>query len=162
MALNLKSKRRGPVYEALVHLFRTDPILKREIKPLSWHVYLGDRPDDAQPFGEGELPAVEILPFGQGATPESNTRQNSPLGIRITIATDGLDALSLIALWEAFEDVVFPGDGGRSIIATLQAAYPGVISISLSSPAIDPNPQGLGKNVMAAVGTITVNMTTRK
>jgi hypothetical protein len=152
--MSLTSRRRGPVYEKLVSLLQNDPTLKREVN--SWHVFLGDDATDAAEFGEGELPAVMVQPFGAGASPESNTRQNSPLGVSLYIATEGTDVRALMALWEAVEDVFFTGTGG--MVSTLQAVYPKVTGVSLSAPAIAAKIEDLEKNVMMATGAIVVSM----
>lgn len=148
------------VFRKLIGVLQADKVLKRAVK--SWHVFDGsDAAGDTEPFAEGELPAVRILPFGQGASPETPVSQSSPLGIRLELAVDGYNVDDILDLWGAFEAALFPGDGARTLLSTLREVATGVNQVNLTQPAITVNAQGLPEGVMAAAGTISVLMTVK-
>jgi hypothetical protein len=113
--LPLPQSDRARVFRKVVALLRTDPILKRTIRPASWYVWDG-RPDQkAGVFASGELPALRITPRALPATPETVTRQSSPMGLAVELATDGTDIDDAMNLWAAVEAVLFPGDGSLKL-----------------------------------------------
>lgn len=156
---------RTKVFRAFVNLLRHDPVLKRTIKPLSWYVWDG-RPDPKPgTFASGELPAIRLTPLWQHATPETLTRQSSPLSIQIDIAVDGTNIDDALNLWEAIEAVVFTGDGSARALSALRAAAPApnnVLSLRLVNPAITPTPAGLVDNLILCEGHILIELMIKK
>jgi hypothetical protein len=153
---------RTKVFRRVVALLQQDPILKRTIRPTSWYVWDG-RPDQKSgTFATGELPALRITPVALDATPETNTRQHSPLLLRIEVATDGTHIDDALNLWEAVEAVVFPGDGSGRVLAALRAATPNVLAIQLVQPAFTPNPAGLKDDMILATGSLRIELLVKK
>jgi hypothetical protein len=156
-------------YYRVVLALKADPTLSRTIAGDGWRTYTDEDSDDVGP-GEDALPALETLPFAAGASPLTITSQNAPLGIAISIATEGTDVRDLLNLWGAVHKAIFPGDASSTlkaaIVADFQAAVPPLgaqlASIQLSAPAITPSAAGLQKQFMSASGTITLNMTVSK
>jgi hypothetical protein len=159
--LKLPDHPRSIIYTLIVQALKADPTLRRVVAPDAWRTYL-DEPDNDTPPGEDTLPSVEVLPFGQGALPESPIAQSSPLGIAITIATEGLDVRDLLNLWGAIEHALFPGDGSRTLGAAIRAAIAGTgaqyETLNLSSPAITASGPAIDKQIMVASGTLNVMM----
>lgn len=158
-SLGCPSSPRSLVYDQVVTMLRDNPWLKKSIA--TWKTYQGDE-DDAQPFAEGDVPGLEILPQGMAAYPISTTSQGSPFGIRITLVTESLDVRNLMDLWEQVEATFFTGAGTGKTLATFQAITPNVYSIVLQQPAFTPNPEGFQHSVMQASGVIVFNMRTNK
>jgi hypothetical protein len=152
-------------YVRVVSALRNDPVLSRVIDPDGWRTYLDDSSGD--PPGEDSLPAIEVLPFGQGASPETITSQNAPLGISISIATAGTDVRDLMNLWFAVHNAIF---GGAALFGQIRADFVAMNpssgaqleAILLSSPAVQPSGPALQKQTMAANGTITLKMRVSK
>lgn len=159
--LKLKDGVRSTVYATIVQALKSDPTLKGTIHPDGWRTYT-DEDDNDTPPGEDTLPAIEIMPYGLAAQPASLITQESSLGIGVNIATEGLDVRDLLNLWEAVEGALFKG-GDATLLHSLKAALSAlgkgqVASINLTSPAITPVGAELGKQIMAASGTISVNL----
>lgn len=156
---------RSVVYAMVVAALKADPTLSATIHPDGWRTYL-DEDDNSTPPGEDTMPSLEALPFGQGAGPESLVTQQSPLGIAINVATEGLDVRDLLNLWGAVEAALMPGDGSRALMQSIRSALVGtgaqVSDVRLSSPAITPSIPSSSNQVMVASGTISVNMLIRK
>jgi hypothetical protein len=156
-------------YYRVVQALKLDPTLSKTIAPGGWRTYTDEDSNDVGP-GADALPALETLPFAAGASPLTITSQVAPLGIAISIATEGNDVRDLLNLWGAVHKALFPGDGSdplrTTIRADFQAAVPPIgaqiASVFLSSPAITPSAAGLQKQIMSASGTITLNMTVSK
>ncbi len=152
---------RSTVYSIIVAQLQTDPALAA-IVTNGWRTYL-DESDD-MPIGEDSLPAIEILPFGSAATPATLVTQDSPMGIAVNIATEGLDVRDLMNLWELVEAALWKGWGPSALLGRLRAALfalprPGQVAIvALSTPAITPSATAAGKQYMAAAGTINVQL----
>jgi hypothetical protein len=165
--LKLKDGPRSIVYMAIVDALKASPTLKATIHPDGWRTYT-DEPNNDTPPGEDTLPAIEVLPFGSAASPESPIAQFSPLGIQINIATEGLDVRDLLNLWGAVEAALFPGDGSRAIGEKVRAQFAAsgtgaqYETMNLGSPGITPDGSGLGKQMMLASGTLSVMMRVRK
>src|SRR4051812_27587071 len=94
---------RTRVFRKVVSLLQGDPILKRTIRPDSWYVWTGRPADKAGVFATGELPALRLTPIALPAGPETNVRQNSPLGLHFEVATDTCNIDDALNLWEAVE-----------------------------------------------------------
>jgi hypothetical protein len=155
--LPLPQSDRARVFRKVVALLRTDPILKRTIRPASWYVWDG-RPDQkAGVFASGELPALRITPRA-----ETVTRQSSPMGLTVELATDGTDIDDAMNLWAAVEAVLFPGDGSLKVLAALQAITPSVISVRLNSPAFTPHPAGLPDDMILTEGHLTIELLVKR
>src|SRR4051812_31857825 len=153
---------RTRVFRKVVQLLQADPVLKRTIRPASWHIWDG-RPDQkAGAFAVGELPAIRITPVALAASPETNARQNSPLGLRFEVATDGLNIDDALNLWEAVEAVIFTGDGTRRALAALRQVAPEVLSIRLSQPSFTPNPARVADDMIPSQGARAVELLGRK
>jgi hypothetical protein len=160
--LPLPQSDRARVFRKVVALLQADPILKRTIRPASWYVWDG-RPDQkAGVFAVGELPALRITPRALPAAPETVTRQSSPMGLAVELATDGTDIDDAMNLWAAVEAVFFPGDGSLKVLAALQAITPSVISVRLSSPAFTPHPAGLPDDMILTEGHLTVELLVKR
>jgi len=160
--LDLKDGIRSTVYYAIVTTLKKDPALAVVIHPNGWRTYT-DEPDNDTPPGEDTLPAIETLCYGLGATPATLVTQGSPLGIGISIATEGLDQRDALNLWEAVENALFTGDGTAPLLHQLKTALAAlgrgqVSTIRLTSPAITTDQTALGKQIMAAAGTILVDL----
>lgn len=165
--LHLKDGIRTTVYMLIVHALKSHPALKACIHPNGWRTYTGE-PDIETPAGEDTLPAIEVLPFAMAAGPASIVTQESPMGIGISIACEGLDVRDLLNLWEAVEGALFKGDGQAKLLHKLKAAvaelskpqgdYPtaGVAAIGLTNPGITVTEAQLSKQIMVASGTITI------
>jgi hypothetical protein len=163
--LDLPDHPRTIVYEKIVDALRVDPVLKSIIHPDGWRTFTDEDSNDTPP-GEDTLPAIEVMPFGQGASSESPVSQFSPLGIAINIATEGLDVRDLLNLWGAVENALFPGDGSRVLGNAIRTAIVGTgaqyETMNLGSPAITPSGPGIDKQMMLASGTLNVMMRVRK
>jgi hypothetical protein len=160
--LDLKDGIRATVYTIIVATLKADPTLSAIIHAGGWRTYT-DEADNDTPPGEDTLPAIEVLPFGQAATPASLVTQESPLGIAINVASEGLDVRDLLNLWEAVEGAIFRGDGQAALLHQLKAALAAlgrgqVASVSLSTPAITPSGPDLGKQFLLAAGQLTVQL----
>lgn len=154
--LGLADSPRKLVYLKVVELLKADPTLKRVIAPDSWATYADDLVDDAEPFGEGELPAVEILPVGMPASAETDMSVTSPLGLRLTLYTESFaDAFDL---WDAFEAVFLGVTGADSMYHKLRDLYKFTTGVRLTQPSISPNPAGLPKGIWQASGTIVIDL----
>jgi len=156
-------------YYRVVLALKADPTLSKTIAPGGWRTYTDEDSNDVGP-GVDSLPALETLPFAAGASPLTIISQNAPLGIAISIATEGSDVRDLLNLWGAVHKALFPGDASTAlrsaIVADFQSAVPPLgaqlASVQLSAPAITPSGPGLQKQIMSASGTITINMTVSK
>jgi hypothetical protein len=159
--LKIPDHPRAIIYTLIVQALKSDPTLRRLIGPDAWRTYT-DEPNNDTPPGEDTLPAIEVLPFGLAAGPESPIASFSPLGIQVNIATEGLDVRDLLNLWGAVEGALFKGDGSRVLGTAIRAAIAGsgaqYETMNLSSPAISPTQHGLHKQVMLAGGTLNVMM----
>jgi len=155
--LGLPDSPRKLVYRKLVSILRGNAKLKHAVR--TWKVFDASSGADDAAIAEGELPAVRLLPFGQGATPETPTTQNSPLGIRVEVYTDGYNLDDLLDLWGAIEAAIFTGDGAENARTAIKSVWPNTQAIRLSQPGITPNPPDLPNGVLCGVGTLIVEMT---
>jgi hypothetical protein len=163
--LPLNDGLRTQVFRKVVHIFRTNPILHRTIKPTSWFVWDGrvDMKDD--PFIQSSLPAIRMTPTSQPARPLTNVRFEAQFLIRVEIGVSGLHMDDIMNLWDAVHATIFTGDGSK---ATLQALHqlslaatpPGqnVISLGLGTPAFTPIMASVGDEMLVADGDIWINM----
>lgn len=165
--LKIPDHPRTIVYDLVVKALKSDPILRATIHPDGWRTYT-DEPDNDTPPGEDTMPCLEVMPFGQAASPESFIAQASPLGIAINIATEGLDVRDLLNLWGAVENALFTGDGARPLGTAIRAALAlsgtgaQFETLNLSSPAITPSGPEIAKQLMLGSGTLNVMMRVRK
>jgi hypothetical protein len=154
-------------YDRIVLALKNDPTLSATITPNGWRTYT-DEPDNDTPAGEDTLPAIEILPFGLGASSEAPISQYAPLGIGINVATEGLDVRDLMNLWYAIHAAIFPGDGSRTLVSAIRGDFVAAAngaqleSIQLTMPAITPAGPALGKQIMMASGSLSLTIRVRK
>lgn len=160
--LDLADGIRSTVYTIIVGQLQADPTLLAVINPNGWQTYLEE--NDDTPLGEDSLPSLETLPFGGPSTPATLVTQDSPMGISICIATEGLDPRDLMNLWEAVEAALWKGSGPSGLLSKLSVALNllprkgQVAQVSLSTPAITPSATAAGKQYLAAAGTIHVQL----
>ena len=153
------------VFRKIVEIYRSNPILRRTIKPRSWFVWDGRPEDKADPFEQGNLPAIRLTPAAQPARPLTNVRFEAQFLIRQEIGVPGLNIDDAMNLWFAIHASIFTGDGSKAALQALQmlplsATPPGqnVISLGLGTPAFTPVMSAVGSEMIAADGDIWINM----
>ena len=153
------------VFRKIVEIYRSNPILRRTIKPRSWFVWDGRPEDKADPFEQGNLPAIRLTPAAQPARPLTNVRFEAQFLIRQEIGVSGLNIDDAMNLWFAIHASVFTGDGSRAALKALNtmslSANPlgqNVISLGLGTPAFTPVMSAVGSEMIVADGDIWVNM----
>lgn len=158
----MKLANRKVVFRKFIALLRADPQLRTKVRPEGWYVWDGKLDENVVEFGKGQLPAIRITPVGRPASPESNVRQNSPLGIQVELAVDGLNLDVAIDTWEYIEGAIFTGDGSAAALRALQAVNPNVKGLRLGEPGITPRPQQLPDRVIYTAGSFEIDMLTAK
>ncbi len=153
---------RSTIYTIIANQLVNDPALSSIVHPSGWRTYLED--DAADPPGEDTLPSLEMLPYGGQSQPATLVTQDSPMGLAINIATDGVDVRDLLNLWELAEAALWKGSGASALlskihVATQLLARKGyVANVTLSTPAITPSQTAAGKQYLVAGGTIHVQL----
>ena len=84
---------------------------------------------------------MRITPRALPATPETVTRQSSPMGLAVELATDGTDIDDAMNLWSAVEAVLFPGDGGLKVLAAAPGDHPLGHLGAAQLPGLHPPPR---------------------
>lgn len=153
------------VFRKIVEIYKSNPILRRTIKPTSWFVWDGrtDMKDD--PFIQGNLPAIKLTPVSQPARPLTNVRFEAQFLIRQEVGVSGLHMDDIMNLWWAIHTTIFTGDGSKAVLQalgtlSLSATPPGqnVISLGLGTPAFTPVVTAVGSEMLIADGDIWINM----
>ena len=166
----LPDSARTIVYEMVVAALKADVTLSATIAAPQWTTYLeADGSNRNTAIEANAYPAIHLLPFGMGASSETQVRQDAPFGIAATITTAGHDIRDILNLWGAVEAALFTGDGGKALNNGIRAAlatagqargrFVGSMStIRLLSPAIAPSMDSNGSKFMTAAGSILVEL----
>lgn len=164
--LNIPDTARTIVYNTIIAALKADATLSATVK--SWNTFTEANVQQAVPFDNPGLPAIEIMPMGLPASPEAQVLQNSPFGIHVVVTTPGMDVRDLLNLWGAFEKVLFPGDGSKTLNNAIRAALASgappasLQTINLSQPVFAPAGDTHGTRSMVAQGQIVAMMTVPK
>jgi hypothetical protein len=172
MAKQLKDLTDGArtiVYQMVVAALKADATLAATIAAGSWTTYLEDSAIVRNvPMDNNGLPACRMMPFGGPASSETQTIQNSPMGIAVVLTVAGHDVRDILNLWGAFEKALFPGDGSKTLNNAIRAALAAnappasLQTINLGHPAIAPSSDSKGNGFLTAEGVILVQMTVPK
>ncbi len=170
MSLNLPDSPRKIVFRTIVSLFQQDPDLQRTIRPSSWFIWDGSLTALMPYTSPGIMPSVMITPTALAASPETQSQQNSPMGIQLNVATSGLNVDDLLDLWSAFERVIFKGDGGALLQQQMQSLFmhntgcdgSRFIQVRLGMPAVTLSEADAEERFMVATGMLHVDMLVRK
>jgi hypothetical protein len=171
----LDDSARTIVYAAIVAALKADATLTATIPAAQWTTYLDDSAGLRRnvPQDNNGLPAIRLMPFGTPAGSETQTRQNSPMGIQVKVTTAGHDVRDLMNLWAAFESALFTGDGSRVLNNAIRAALKSASeargrslgsleTINLVAPALGASTDSGGNEFMTADGAIVAMMTVPK
>ncbi|AGA28383.1 hypothetical protein [Singulisphaera acidiphila] len=170
--LSLPDCAQAIAYQQIVAALRADPTIGLLVPEAQWTTHLEDATvkRNTGPDCNG-LPAVRIMPFSAGVTPEAQTIQNSAMGLAITATTAGHDVRDIMNFWYALTAPVFTGDGNKTLTDSIRTALRqasidrgginigSLQTIRLGMPAIGPSADSLGNKFMVAEGLIHVEMT---
>lgn len=154
-ALKLPTSPRMALFRLIDQRLRADPTLERTVK--EWRSWQGV-PDDAKPFGQGQLPAVRLTPRSGPEGWWASDSQKGTLFVMAEVITPGLCADDLDNLWFAIERALYPVDPAarNAWVATLQAAGAWKGLVQLAQPAFDGRPEMGGDGRLDGQGMLSI------